>query len=246
VSAFFDLGLVSLSAFHPLIALLVVLGVRRVRGPPGDRGCFVLLLVGFYGVVLYGLALNVGYLDRRHVLAPMLPLLGYAGLGLPMLGEQLLRVARRRAGVRSAALAAWLAVSLVVLVTLPKTWAPHREERLANRRAAEWLDSRPDLQGPVAAEKHRTAWYAGEAFVRLARVADGPAAAAKSGARFLIVDDHQLAARPDLSRLGLSELYRVEAAGRTAFVYRLEQDVGQLERDPGAKPADAPLDQSSD
>ena len=127
-------------------------------------------------------------------------------------------------------------------MTLPKTLAAHREERLADRKAAEWLLSREDLEGPVAAEKYRTAWYAGRAFVQLSRAgSEGDAARlAREGARFLIVDDHQIGERSALAEAAptLPLLYRVEAAGRTAFVY----DLRSLGPDPAlASPVREPM-----
>jgi len=219
-AALVDLLVVCLGALHPLIALLVLLGITSVRGPPSPRGLFLGLLVLLYGVVLYGLAFGVGYLDRRHVLAPLLPLLGLAALGVPVAARSLLRVLRVRA---DAAVATRAALAIVVLALISKTWAPHREERLANRHAAEWLAQQEHLHGAVAAEKHRTAWYAREAFVRVGRGDGDVAGLARAGARFLVIDDVQLRARGETaaSRASLNELHRVEAAGRTAFVYDL-------------------------
>jgi hypothetical protein len=114
----------------------------------------------------------------------------------------------------------------VAIATLPKTLAPHRQERLATRRAAEWLYAREDLIGAVAAEKYRTAYYAGEAYVHLSRGGEAGdiELLEKAGARFLIVDEGQIRARPALEqrRPSLAELHRVDAAGRTAFVFDLE------------------------
>lgn len=230
-SAFLDLGQVSLGALRPVIVLLMVLGLLQQRGPPGERGRFLLLLLGLYGVVLYGLALNVGYLDRRHVLPPLLLLLGYAALGLPVLGGTLLRLLRPgRDPQGSRAAARWLGIAVFVIVTLPKTWAAHDRERLATRRAAEWLAAHPELSGPVAAEKHRTAWYAGEAFVQLSRGgARGDVdALERAGARFLIVDDRVARRLPSLDarRAQLTELHREQVAGRTAWVYDLAPPAG--------------------
>jgi hypothetical protein len=249
VAALVDLVAVSVSALHPLYAVLVFVGIAGVRGRLGERGVFVILIAGSYAAVLYGLALNVGYLDRRHALAPLLPLLGYAALGLHRLAFLARRLARPRAAPAEPPLALWLAVALVAAVTLPKTLAPHREERLANRRAAEWLLARDDLPGSVAAEKYRTAWYAGRAFVQLSRGgSEGDAVRlAREGAHFLIVDDHQIRARPALvdAASRLVELYRVQAAGRTAFVYDLRglarRDATER-RDPaeGSEPAMRP------
>jgi hypothetical protein len=230
VAAFIDLLLVSVSAFQPLLAGLVIVGIYVQRGRVGDRGRFLLLIVALYGVVLYGLALNVGYLDRRHVLAPLLPLLGYAAVGLPVVGRLLWRVIRPRVGPRAIGPSAWLGIGLVAVSTLPKTLAPHREEQLATRVAAEWLAANPALAGPVAAFRFRTAYYAGEAFITLAGRGGedgGVEALRRAGASFLIVDDVQIRAQRGLvsGQRGLDELHRVEAAGRTAFVYLLREDL---------------------
>jgi hypothetical protein len=225
LSAGLELARMSLGTLWPALALLVLVGIRSAGDRPGDRGLFLLVMLGVYGVVLYGLALNVGYLNRRHVLAPLLPLLGYGGLGAPIVGRWLWRALRPRMDTRDSRPAIGLALGLVALLTLPKSLEPQRRERLANRRAAEWLASHEDLQGPVSAEKYRTAYYAGEAFVSLSRA--GAEAdlerLRRSGADFLIVDDVQLRERPALSarRAKLIELYRVEAAGRTAYVFDL-------------------------
>lgn len=225
VAAVADLVAVGGSALHPIVAVLLGVGVFSLRGRPGKRGTFLLLILGLYGVVLYGLALNVGYLHRRHVLAPLLPLLGYAALAVPVVGQGLLRALRPRVDLRRSAWGLWVGLALAVVPMLPKTLADHREERLATRRAAEWLAARRDLAGPVASAKYRSAYYAGEAFIHLSR--GGAEADVErlrgAGARFLVVDEAQIVSRPGLAaaRPSLLELYRVDAGGRTAFVFDL-------------------------
>lgn len=220
LTSLFELVRVSGGAFSMPFVLLLALGIHTVRSRPGERALFLSAILLVYAVVLYGLLLNAGYLSRRHVLTPLLPLLGYAALAVPALGRALLpsRVSATRATC--------VCLVLVALVTLPKTLGSHREERLATRRAAEWLASRDDLTGPVAAEKSRDAYYAGEAYIDFSRGGAGadPAALRRAGARFLIVDEPQLANRAPLRaavRAGLRELHRTRVAGRTAFVYEL-------------------------
>ena len=126
----------------------------------------------------------------------------------------------------------WACIAVVALLTLPKTLSRHREERLATRLAAEWLAEQASFGGPVAAEKERTAWYAGEAFISLpAPEAKLPAVQLqKRGARFLIVDEEQLARLERLKAAiptELRELQRTEAAGRTAFVYEFVGAAGK-------------------
>ena len=82
----------------------------------------------------------------------------------------------------------------------------------------------------AAAEKLRTAYYAGEAFIHLDRGGDEGDVdrLRQAGADFLVVDETQIAKRPDLAerRDRLVELFRVDASGRTGFVYDL-REVGQ-------------------
>ena len=226
VAAGVELLLVSASALSPVVVLLLGIGSFTLRGRPGERGMFLLLIIGLYGVVLYGLTLNVGYLNRRHVLAPLLPLLGYAAIAVPIVGRGLLRAVRLGVDTQRTRSPVWVGLALVAALTLPKTLALHREERIATRRAAEWLAGRGDLSGPVASEKYRTAYYAREAFIHLSRGGSGADVdrLRREGARFLVIDDAQIASRPGVAarRAELVELYRVEASGRTAFVYDLD------------------------
>ncbi|MEE2675030.1 MAG: glycosyltransferase family 39 protein [Myxococcota bacterium] len=225
IAAGVELVAVSASALSPVIVVLLGIGVFTLRGRLGARGNFLLLIVGLYAVVLYGLALNVGYLNRRHVLAPLLPLLGYAAVAVPVVGAGLLRAVRLGVDKQRTRSPVWVGLALVAALTLPKTLAAHREERIATRRAAEWLAGRSDLSGPVAAAKARTAYYAGEVFVHLSREGSGSDVRRlrRAGARFLVIDDAQIASRPAVAAQwsGLAEIHRVEASGRTAFVYDL-------------------------
>ncbi len=225
VAAAVEILAVAASALHPAVVLLLGIGIFALRGRPGGRGPFLLLIVGLYGVVLYGLALNVGYLQRRHVLGPLLPLLGYAAIAVPVVGRGLLRAVRPRFAARRSRSPVWVGLALTATLTLPKTLAVHRDERIATRRAAEWLAARRDLTGPVAAAKYRAAYYAREAFIHLSRGGSeaDPGLLRRAGARFLVVDDVQIASLPGLAarQADLAELYRVEASGRTAFVYDL-------------------------
>lgn len=223
LDALVDVVVVASGSLHLLFVLLVGFGVYLARGRPGERGVFLAILVAVYAVAVYGLTLNVGYLSRRHVLVPLLPLFGYAGLAVPVIGRALMRVVGLSADARGVRCAA-VGLALVALITLPKTWSPQREERLATRRAAEWLAGREELVGPVAARKHRDAYYARRAFIDFARGGPHvePARLQLAGARFLIIDDWQLERLPILRAerpTKFRELHRVEAGGRTGYVY---------------------------
>jgi 4-amino-4-deoxy-L-arabinose transferase-like glycosyltransferase len=228
LDALFTLVVVAGGALHVTFALLLCFGLYLARGRPGERGVFLAVLVAVYAVVLYGLALNVGYVSRRHVLVPLLPLFGYAALAVPAIGHALLRFLGRGIDMPERRV---IGLSLVVIaaLTLPKTWSAHREERLATRLAAEWLADEGDLVGPVAARKYRDAYYARQAFIDFSRGGPEvePVLLRRAGARFLIVDDHELERLPSLRAAGVRELHRVEAAGRVGYVYEFVDPVGR-------------------
>jgi hypothetical protein len=214
------------------VVLLLALGLYTCRGRPTGRALFAGAFLLLYGVVIYGLAQNVGYVTRRHVLPPLIPLLGYAAAGVPVLGAALLRaVPGRSLSPRLRARAAvWVSVLLVSGYCLPKALAWHRVGDLATRRAAEWLAGRPELGGPVASEKRRVAYYAGEKSVILDEGGDADGAKVdiatlyRRGARFLIIDEDQIESYPSLRRsleAAPPALHRTEAGGRRAVVFEL-------------------------
>jgi len=227
-SALHRMLLVCISVIPPPVLLLLGAGLYACRGRPGRRALFVGAFLLSYGVVIYGLAHNVGYVTRRHVLPPLIPMLGYAAAGVPVVGAALLRVVPRlSASPRLRARAAvWLCLALVSVYCLPKILAVHREHSLAVRRAAEWLAGHPELAGAVAAEKRRVAYYAGKEFVDLDRHGEEVDSAVlyREGARFLVIDDRRLEVYSSLwsSRdTTLRALHTTEAVGRSAVVFEL-------------------------
>jgi 4-amino-4-deoxy-L-arabinose transferase-like glycosyltransferase len=188
--------------------LLVALGVWLRRGRPGEVGVFVLAHVGLYAIVLYALALNAGYVSKRHVVPPASLAFGYAALGVPALGAALVRAARRLTGRRgdasapvARALAIGLGLALVAPFAVGKNFRGNRDMGGAQRGAAEWLAEQPLAKGPVAADKVRVAYYAGAGFVSL-RDADVRNLAAwlqGQGARYLITDTAEMSKRPALA-----------------------------------------------
>lgn len=206
------------SAARGEILLLLGLGLWSVRGRPGPRGVLFLALVGVYAVLLLGLAYNVGYVSRRHVLPVILAALGYAALGVPRLGSAVLRALRRPVTARWA-LSAGLVLPLVAagIALVP----PRRGGDLALRRAAEWL--RTQHPRAVAAPRGRVAYYAGAPHVpvepRLALLHADVLRAA--GASHLILSRDDLSGeewQELLARPGLRVLRRFDAKGEEAVV----------------------------
>jgi hypothetical protein len=214
-----DLAHSNLQALGPeLFAILLVGGLIGRWRRPSLRGVFVLLVIGLYGLVLYQLTLNVGYVSTRHALPPLTVALGHVGAALFALAGAF-SLSRRRA---------LLALIFIVIagVGLSRSLRPDRTDSLAERRSAEWLGARDLPPGGVAVHRRRIAFYAGAPAVE---IPDKPpkdvvGKMRKWGAEYLIISEEDLAdypwlveALPTRARL----LHREEANGVNAFVYQL-------------------------
>ena len=229
-SALSELAQNALSSGRYEIVFLVLLGLLTLRGRPGLRGRFMLVSLGIYSLILYALIREVGYVSRRHTLPLAVLLLGYAAVGVPVLGCGMLRagraVARSQHAIRArAAIVAGLVV--VLGLELGKGLRPHRLNAVAERRAAEWLRERGTSGAPVAAGKHRVAFYAEAPFVNFPRAPTDSALLPdlrSSDVRYLVLDEGEnrvLLASTDDAASVLRLLHRDEAHGHTAFVYEL-------------------------
>ncbi len=218
------------SALRYDVLLLVVLGVWACRGRPGMRGIFLGTIFLLYAAVLFALAANANYVSRRHGLVLMLPLLGYAGIGLEVLGRGILLLWRRASGWGSVKdrqpLAAVLALLLVAIFWLPNSLEPRRADRRAMRQAAEWLGAHDPDPGVVAARRVRIAYYAGGRFVPLpqklergfTRYLD------RSRAGYIIIDESKEGPRFGSERARpkrLELIYRASVDGAMAAVFRV-------------------------
>jgi len=200
--------------YGPLV--LLVAGLIAARGRPSHRGVFSLVLLAAYGSVLYALTYQHGYVSRRHALPPMVPLLGYVGLGAIALGAL---AARGRSG-RAAALAAVFA-GVVVLGELASQREPRREEERAARAVAEWLRDHAE-PGPLAAARLRLGYYAGMPYIPLSRVDDASLGAflEQAGVRYVLVDDPaEVEALQRITGDRFRLLHQETLGGREAWVF---------------------------
>jgi hypothetical protein len=195
---------------------LLVAGLAAARGRPSRRGVFVCVLLAAYGAVLYALTYQQGYVSRRHALPPLVPLLGYAGLGALALGTLL---ARGRAE-RARALAAAIAVAVAGGELLSQV-EPRRADERAARAAAEWLRDHGE-PGPVAADRLRLGYYAGMPYIPLARV-DDPTLGSfldRAGARYVLLDDPaDIEALRRIAGDRFRPLHRETLEGQEAWVF---------------------------
>ncbi len=206
----------SLAAFrYELFAFvclgLAALGLRALREPRRSA-----LVVGSTLVVYTGLLVllvwGAGYVSRRHALAVWLPLTPYAVVGWRVavssvgaasarsaVGRRLLAGGRALFGARASLV---LLVAVLALAWGPRDLRERRNDRALERVAAEWLKQQEIRPGPVAAQKRRTAYYAGAVFVPIPDGRDGliERQLRGRGARWLIIDADKLD-----DHLGLAE-----------------------------------------
>ncbi len=185
-----DLGHTALSALRPEFLVLLLLGLRRrVPADPRRRWLFgsVLLL---FGVILTLMAVEVGYVSRRHVLPPALLLGGRMALGAEAIAEWVARKIRPGGPARAGAASLVLVALVIAVPALGKALRPARLNALPERRAAEWLARSTLPPGRLAAHRRRVAYYAGLPYEPL-RVAppDRPHAyLVGRGVRYVVAD----------------------------------------------------------
>ncbi|MEE8581359.1 MAG: glycosyltransferase family 39 protein [Myxococcota bacterium] len=150
--------------------LFVVVGLIARRRQLGRVDAMIGGSIALYLLVMSLLALGSGYVDRRHVLPPLVLTFGYAAIGVRIVGAAVLRVVSRWrsfASAPGARAATVTGVAILLLVMLPVDLRARRADSVDARRAAEWLRAQPALEGPVATSKARIAYYAGRTHVPL-------------------------------------------------------------------------------
>ncbi len=203
-------------------ALLV--GLALSVGRPGERALLALVVTGVYTLLLYALVFEYGYVSRRHVFPMLVVGFGWVALGVEAVGRGGLVLARRW-GVRAGpAAAATLGLVLVSVIPLTRQLEPKRIDKLAERRAADWLHANAPGPGAVAADRRRVAEYAHARFVslRTLRSPDRIAELRKRGARYVVADDPAILDRLGLLRSeGVRLIHHEVGDGQEAWVFEL-------------------------
>jgi len=214
-----DLAHSNLQAFGPgLFAILLAGGLIGRQRRLSLRGSFVLMIVGLYGLVLYELTLNVGYVSTRHALPPVTVALGHVGAAL-LVVVGAFPVSRQRVALA-------LLFIAIAGIGLSSSLRPDRTDSVAERRVAEWMRARDLPPGGVAVHRRRIAYYADSPAVKIPdkRPKDVVGKMRKWGAEYLIISDEDIGdypwlveALPARTRL----LHSEEAHGVSASVYLL-------------------------
>ena len=193
----------------------------------GLRGWFVAALALAYTGLLAQLVLEAGYVSRRHALPPFLPAFGYAAVGTAQLGGLLTSAWARLRGARTrqpaAEAAAAVGCAVMAIISLSHQWEPRRLDKLAERRAAEWLGAETGGVGRLAGSGARIGYYSGMEFADLTRVAPSELPATLIGTRvdYAIVNREAFvdALRFD-PRFHLR--HEEQVAGEQAFVFQFD------------------------
>ncbi len=226
-------GRTSLASLRYEIAAFALLGLASM-GPRRRplREAIVGLPALLYTGVLVLLVWGAGYVARRHALAALLPICGYAALGWRTLWFAL--VARMTPGETSRAARLkspfWLGLGLVLVLSIvwgARDLRERRVERGALRQAAEWLVAHTPPPRRVAAQKLRVAYYAGADYVPLPSGIEAPIdlVLRKEGVGWVVIDEKRLGDHLGLAE-GLDDWLRrvhvVEQAGARAWVLAVE------------------------
>lgn len=206
----------SISAFRHEVLLFAALGLwavasrrpREVRVFERVLAATLFLQTGLLVLLVWG----AGYVSRRHALAAWLPVTVFAAVGWSVAVDRLRlsiesrgafgrlvpgRVVAwvsgllRRLGRRAAVV---LAIGVLIVSWGPRDVRARRMDRALERVAAEWLKATRAPVAPVAAQKLRTAYYAGAPFVPLPDGRDGQIERQlrSRGARWLVIDAAKL------------------------------------------------------
>lgn len=225
----------SLAALRYEVAVVALIGVWAVRSRRRfERETTVAIPVILYSGVLVLLAWGAGYVARRHALAALLPLCGYAALGWQTLCMGIVERVAPNGSPRALRLEKPGSICLMLVVVLVVVWGARdlrfrRVEREPLRLASEWLQENTSRDARVAAQKLRVAYYAGTEYVPLPSGNDGRIEQylRSHNVGWVVIDEGRLG-----DHLGLEEgvgewlvpIHSVERAGRRAVVLELRPE----------------------
>lgn len=194
-------GRTSLASLRYEVAFFAIVGLGSMRGrwrPHREAaiGLTALLYTGLLVLLVWG----AGYVARRHALAALLPIVGYAVVGFGVVARGLLDRIRSALPPSTSGWASAWGVTTVLVVTLALVWGPRdlrarRVDREPVRLAAQWLGRvAPEPGQRVAAQKLRVAYYAGREFVPLPSGDEAPIREAllARGVSWVVIDERRL------------------------------------------------------
>lgn len=222
LSALEDFAKSARSSLRPTLMVALVLGLWFLhRDPPGLRAAFFATLTLVFASILLVLVMRSGYISRRHFFPALVPLFGYAAYGLLAFRARLaVWLARRSAFFAALGRPVPALFGLAALLLLPHQLEAKRLDKLAERRAAEWIAYHVG-PGRVAGVGGRVGYYARRPMLDVGAVAPAAIADAleQNGVPYAVLDkENEIAALDADPRY--RRIHEVNEAGVTAVVFR--------------------------
>ncbi len=185
---------------HPLLLILLLFGVIRRREIQYHKKeeLFLLSVLAIFFLILVGYGTITFYIGTRHMIAPVILCLAWAGVGVFELEYRIRHTPwltksreKRGAGLRNMR---WILLILIVLALLPKTLAPQRVEKIPIKEAGIWIGTHgprdPVIMGHGGLA--RIAFYADGRFVEVPKDQDLFEYAKKNRVDFLAINEKDI------------------------------------------------------
>lgn len=220
---------------HPLLFLLFIMGLVRRRVPPRwtEREGFLLSIMCLYAMVLYWMA-SLSYISHRYMISLVALCLIWSGRGLLELHHWLFKRISSETLEKihiSAAKGVVVLTAMTVVIILPVTIHPQREEKQGRKEAGLWIRSNSPSRPSIYTHMVRVNYYAGGRIIFLAeekiRYPDLLERARSKGSDFLVISEEGIESIcPEFfeSRKSedLEEVFRTDRGGKeTIIVYRV-------------------------
>jgi hypothetical protein len=185
---------------HPLLFILLIFGAvkRKEIQYRKEEELFLLSVVAIILLILVRYGTVYIYIGTRHMIAPVILCLGWAGIGVFELGYRirhtpwLLRVKDGRgAGLRNIH---WVLLIVIILALLPKTLAPQRAEKIPIKEAGRWIGAHGPRAPVIMAHGGlaRIAFYADGTFLEVPKDQDLFEYAKRNRVHFLAINEKDI------------------------------------------------------
>ena len=218
-----------LKAMHPLLLILLLFGAirRKEIQYQGKEELFLLSVLAIFFLILVGYGTITFYIGTRHMIAPVILCLAWAGIGVFELEYRITQTSwltkschKGNAGFRNMR---WILLILIVLALLPKTLAPQRVEKVPLKKAGIWIKEHGTGNPVVMTQGKliRIVFYADGRFVEVPQDQDLFEYAKKNRVNFLAINEKDIeGVHPNLIHSLDSEQFKEEVViGKSSGPY---------------------------
>ena len=187
-------------AMHPLLLILLLFGVIRRKEIQYQKReeFFLLSSLAIFFLILVGYGNITFYIGTRHLIAPVILCLAWAGVGVFEVEYRIRHTSwltkssdKRGARLRNMR---WILLILIVLALLPKTLAPQRVEKIPIKEAGIWIGEHGPREPVIMGQGGlaRIAFYADGTFLEVPRDKDLFEYAKKNRVNFLAINEKDI------------------------------------------------------